>query len=377
MKLKQNIIILTTVITISALTVSYLTLFSQSKIAPEFEKTDESINNININIESTNNTQPLSLANLKGKVVLVNFWTYSCINALRTLPHLIDWNAKYADGGLVIVGVHTPEFGFEKNTDFVKTSLKKYGIEYPVIQDNDYKIWNAYGNNYWPRMYLIDDRGIIRYDKIGEGEYDQTEKTIQSLLSERNSNKGTKNVDLNRTLSLDNKSSSNSTNGVSTFFEQPVDFSKIRTPELYFGDQSYGSSIGNPEGFRSGQIATYTKTPISNSSIRPNTIYLEGEWKNNYDNVELRSDTGRIILVYSAKAVNLVAGGTGQGTVYENKALLSNPNKGIDIKNNSKFVIDYPRLFNIVNHQSYDDRTHSLIIDVKGKGFEAYAFTFG
>ena len=377
MKLKQNVIILTTVITISALTVSYLTLFSQSKIAPEFEKTDESINNININIDSTNNTQPLSLANLKGNVVLVNFWTYSCINALRTLPHLIDWNAKYADNGLVIVGVHTPEFGFEKNTDFVKTSLKKYGIEYPVIQDNDYKIWNAYGNNYWPRMYLIDDQGIIRYDKIGEGEYDKTEKTIQLLIAERNSNKGTKNVDLNTTLSLDNKSSSNSTNGANTFFEQPVDFSKIKTPELYFGDQSYGSSIGNPEGFQSGQIAKYTITPISNSSIRPNTIYLEGEWKNNYDNVELQSETGRIILVYSAKAVNLVAGGTGQGTVYENKALLSISNKGIDIKNNSKFVIDYPRLFNIVNHQSYDDRTHSLIIDVKGKGFQAYAFTFG
>ncbi len=275
------------------------------------------------------------------------------------------------------MGVHTPEFGFEKNTDFVKTSLKKYGIEYPVIQDNDYKIWNAYGNNYWPRMYLIDDQGIIRYDKIGEGEYDQTEKSIQLLLDERNSNNGIKNVDLNTTLTLNNKSSSNSTTDVHTFLEQPVEFSKIRTPELYFGNQSSGSSIGNPESFRSGQIATYTHTPISNPSVRPNTIYLEGEWKNNYDNVELQSETGRIILAYSAKAVNLVAGGTGQGTVYENKTLLSNSNKGVDIKNDSKFVIDYPRLYNIVNHQSYDDRTHSLIIDVKGKGFQAYAFTFG
>jgi thiol-disulfide isomerase/thioredoxin len=375
LKPKQNIIILTTAITIAALAVSYLTLFSQSKVAPEFEKTGKSINNISI--DGINGIQPLSLANLKGKVVLVNFWTYSCINVLRTLPHLLDWNAKYADNGLVIVGVHTPEFGFEKNIDFVKTSLKKYGIEYPVIQDNDYKIWNAYGNNYWPRMYLIDDQGIIRYDKIGEGEYDKTEKTIQSLLVERNSNKGIKNVDLDATLNLDNKSSLNSTNDLSTFLEQPVDFSKIRTPELYFGDQSYGSSIGNPEGFRSGQIAAYTLTPVSNSTIKPNTIYLEGEWKNNYDNVELQSDMGRIILVYSAKAVNLVAGGTGQGTVHENEAPLSNSNKGVDTTNHSTFVIDYPRLYNIVNHQSYDERTHSLIIDVKGNGFQAYAFTFG
>ena len=134
------------------------------------------------------------MADLKGKVVLVNFWTYSCINVLRTLPHLIDWNTKYADKGLVIVGVHTPEFGFEKNIDYVKTSLQKYGIKYPVIQDNDYKIWNAYGNNYWPRMYLVDDKGVIRYDKIGEGDYNQTEKVIQSLLAERNSNKEIKNM---------------------------------------------------------------------------------------------------------------------------------------------------------------------------------------
>ncbi len=157
MESKQKIIILTTVVIACILTISYLTYFSQSKIAPEFEKTGESIKNIN---SINNNGQPLTMASLKGKVVLVNFWTYSCINVLRTLSHLIDWNTKYADKGLVIVGVHTPEFGFEKNTDFVKASLQKYGIKYPVIQDNDYKIWNAYGNNYWPRMYLIDDKGL-------------------------------------------------------------------------------------------------------------------------------------------------------------------------------------------------------------------------
>jgi thiol-disulfide isomerase/thioredoxin len=361
------------VIVVCILTISYLTYFSQSKIAPEFENTNESIKNIN----NVNNGQPLTMEGLKGKVVLVNFWTYSCINVLRTLPHLIEWNAKYGDKGLVIVGVHTPEFGFEKNIDNVKMSLQKYGIRYPVIQDNGYKIWNAYGNNYWPRMYLVDDQGLIRYDKIGEGEYNQTEKVIQSLLSERNSNKGTKYIDDgNATFPYGNKSQFNSTNNINSFLEQPVDFSKIKTPELYFGNQSSGSSLGNSEGIHLGEIVTYIP-PISNSSIKPNTIYLEGKWKNNYDNVELQSDAGRIVLNYSAQYVNLVAGGRGQGIVYEDNSLLSNHSKGVDTENGSKFVIDYPRLYNIVNHQSYGDGFHSIMIDVKGKGFQAYAFTFG
>ena len=148
-------------------------------MAPEFEKTG---GNININ---TNNSQPLTMAGLKGKVVLVNFWTYSCINCIRNLPHLIDWNNKYADKGLVIVGIHTPEFNFEKNVDNVKTAVQKYGIKYPVLQDNDHKTWNAYENKYWPRNYLIDADGYIRYNHIGEGNYSETENVIKSLLSER------------------------------------------------------------------------------------------------------------------------------------------------------------------------------------------------
>jgi thiol-disulfide isomerase/thioredoxin len=389
-KSKQKIIILTTVIVIAVCTltiISYSPYFSQSKIAPELEKTGESIININNNVDN-NNPQPLTMADLKGKAVLVNFWTYSCINVLRTLPHLIDWNTKYGgDKGLVIVGVHTPEFGFEKNTDFVKTSLQKYGIKYPVIQDNDYKIWNAYGNNYWPRMYLVDDKGVIRYDAVGEGDYNQTEKAIQLLLAEGNNNQGIKDIGKrNTSISLDNKKSqfnfTNNNNDVNNFLKQPVDFSKIKTPELYFGNQGSNSAVGNSEGvFEPGQIVTYNlhTSSISNSTIEPNTIYLEGKWKNNHDNLELQSDTGRIVLTYSAQYVNLVAGGTGQGIVHEDNALLSNHSKGVDTANNdSKFVIDYPRLYNIVNHKSYGNEDfHSLVIDVNGKGFQAYAFTFG
>ena len=315
------------------------------------------------------------MASLKGKVVLVNFWTYSCINVLRTVPHIIEWNAKYADKGLVIVGVHTPEFEFEKNINYVNTSLQKYGIKYPVIQDNDYKIWNAYENNYWPRMYLVDPQGYIVYDKIGEGEYNQTEKVIQSLLAERNGNKEIENIDLNTTFPYENKSRFNSTNNISNFLKQPIEFSKIKTPELYFGNQGSNSAIGNSEGVHPGQTVTYT-IPSLNGSIKPNTIYLEGKWKINHDNVELQSDLGRIDLLYSAKSVNLIAGGKSQGIVNEGNSLLSNYSRGVDTESDSQFVIDYPRLYNIVNHQSYGE-FYSLIINVEGKGFQAYAFTFG
>jgi thiol-disulfide isomerase/thioredoxin len=117
-------------------------------------------------------------------VVLVHFWTYTCINCKHTIPYLNEWYAKYADEDFTIIGVHSPEFDFEKDIDNVKEAVKDYDIEYPVIQDNNYGTWNAYGNQYWPRDYLIDTQGFIRYNHIGEGDYDQTEKAIQSLLLE-------------------------------------------------------------------------------------------------------------------------------------------------------------------------------------------------
>ncbi len=352
--------------------VVFMTSFAKvsfgTAVAPEFEKTGGALNTDNIQT-------PITMDNLKGNVVLVNFWTYSCINVLRTLPYLIDWNTKYSDEGLVIVGVHTPEFEFEKNVGNVEKAVEKYGIRYPVIQDNEYKTWNAYGNNYWPRMYLVDDQGHIRYDRIGEGDYDQTEKMLQSLLSERNSKIGMETPEINNSKPSDANKTPNNQSKISRFLEQPVDFTKIKTPEMYFGYKFKDTSLGNTEGFHPEQVIKYTIP--SNSSVKPNTVYLEGEWKNNPDNMELQSEFGKIVLTYSAKSVNLVAGGMGQGTVHEDNSLLSDYSRGVDTESDSQFVIDYPRLYDIVNHQSYDDDFHSLIIDVKGKGFQAFAFTFG
>jgi thiol-disulfide isomerase/thioredoxin len=147
---------------------------SQFKKAPEF-----------VGITGYINTPvPIKLADLKGKIILIHFWTYPCVNCIHTIPHLNDWYQKYSNKGLVIVGVQTPEFSDEKNIDNVKGAVNNFKIKYPVILDNNYATWNAYGNNYWPRDYLVDNQGYIRYNHIGEGDYAQTEQMIQSLLAE-------------------------------------------------------------------------------------------------------------------------------------------------------------------------------------------------
>jgi thiol-disulfide isomerase/thioredoxin len=147
---------------------------SQFKKAPEFTGITGYINTL----------APVKLADLRGKVVLVHFWTYTCINCIHTIPYLNEWYQKYSNKGLVIVGVQTPEFDFEKNIDSVKKAVQDFKIKYPVILDNNYVNWNAYGNNYWPRDYLVDNQGLIRYNHIGEGGYEQTEQMIKLLLAE-------------------------------------------------------------------------------------------------------------------------------------------------------------------------------------------------
>jgi thiol-disulfide isomerase/thioredoxin len=328
---------------------------SQFKKAPEFDKVTGYIN-----------TKPINLSDLKGKVVLVDFWTYSCINCIRTIPYLIDWNEKYADKGLVIVGVHAPEFEFEKNIDNVKAAVEKFGIKYPIIQDNDKGTWNAYENRYWPQKYIVDNEGFIRYDHIGEGGYAETEKVIQSLLQERTAQLG-----LDSSLPSTNNTGTETTTPENV---QSVDFSKINSPELYFGYQFARAPLGNPEGFKPDQTVNYSLANID-SDIKPNAIYLDGEWKNNADNMELQSETGRIALVYSAKSVNIVAGGKGEASISEDGKALQGKYRGADLLEEGKFTIDGQRLYNLSMHDKYG--AHSIVVDIKGKGFQVYTFTFG
>jgi thiol-disulfide isomerase/thioredoxin len=313
------------------------------------------------------NTEPFKLADLKGKVVLLDIWTYSCINCIRTTPYLIDWNEKYADKGLVIVGVHAPEFEFEKNIDNVKAAVKKYGIKYPVVLDNEKGTWNAYENRYWPRKYLVDTEGYIRYDHIGEGGYAETEKVIQSLLAERAAQTGAKEISFVNTADLMRET------GDDKNIQSLVDFSKIKTPELYFGYQLARAPLGNPEGYRPDQTVMYS---IPKSNLNPNFIYLDGEWKNNADNMKLQSETGRIALVYSAKSANIVAGGKGQEVAVSEDGLpLVNGSRGADLSEAGRFTIDGQRLYNLSMHNGYGK--HALVVDIKGKGFQIYTFTFG
>jgi thiol-disulfide isomerase/thioredoxin len=333
---------------------------SEFRKAPEFAQ-----------ISGYLNTSPnLKLADLKGKVVLVDFWTYTCINCIRTIPYLNDWNQKYADKGLVIVGVHSPEFEFEKNYDNVKAAVQKFGIKYPVVQDNDHRTWNAYANQYWPRDYLIDVDGYIRHDHIGEGGYAETEKAIQSLLAERAAQMGMKEISFSTKATIPIKPGS----------LQSVDLTKSTTPEIYLGYFLARAPLGNPQNFEPDQIVSYTIP--SNTNFKPNIVYLDGQWKNNRDNMELQSNTGRIALTYYAKAANIVASGKGQtGTVTDDgggiraTAKMSNKSFGVDLTKDGQFVLDGQRLYNLALYNDYG--AHSVVIDVKGKGFQLYTFTFG
>ncbi len=293
------------------------------------------------------NSQPLTLAQLKGKVVLVDFWTYSCINCIRTLPYLADWHAKYANKGLVIIGVHTPEFEFEKDYSNVKQATEKYGVKYAVVQDNDYATWKAYGNNYWPRKYLIDKDGNIRYDHIGEGGYQETEEAIQELLRE-----------INPGIRIDMTEEKTNT-----------DFSQIGTPEIYLGYKFARAPLGNTEGFSQGNVVDYKAANIT----AVNTVYLSGQWKNQEDRI-VSVNNSRLFLIYKAKNVNIVAGGTSIiKTTLDNRLLFQNET-GTDAAENGITLIDGHRLYNIISTPGYE--SHLLTIEAP-LGFELYTFTFG
>ena len=323
---------------------------SQFRKAPEFK-----------GITSYINTNQTKLSDLKGKVVLVDFWTYSCINCIRTLPYLVDWNQTYSDKGLVIVGIHSPEFEFEKNIDNVKQAVARFGIKYPVLLDNDHGTWDAFQNSYWPRKYLVDSEGYIRYDHIGEGGYAETENAIKSLLAERSNLQGLEISNLNQTKLIVPSAPS-------------VDFNQIKTPELYFGYQYAKAQLGNIEGFNPEKTVNYT---IPSSNLDTNVIYLQGLWKNNPDNMELVGPDGKITLVYSAKSVNIVAGGKGEVTVGEDGKgeQTNNSSKGNDTDPEGKLSIDGQRLYNIADNTNYGN--HHIEIDAKGPGFKIYTFTFG
>ena len=302
-----------------------------------------------------NSKEGIKISDFRGKVVLIDFWTYSCINCIRTLPHLTDWDKKYKDMGLVIIGVHTPEFKFEKNIENVKEAMERHGINYIVVQDNDYATWSAFKNRFWPRKYLIDKDGFIRYDHVGEGAYEETERKIQELLAETG-------IDV-----IDMK--------ISEIEDKTPKFGR-RTPELYSGYDfalSRGQNIGNLEGIQPDQTITYSLPNNFNKDV----IYLDGTWKANNDNLEAMGDS-LIILSFTASSANIVADSLGdiEMEVLIGDSYISKEQAGSDIefKDGRSFVkITEPRLYNLFDGE-YGD--YKLTLKVK-EGFSFNAFTFG
>jgi len=302
------------------------------------------------------NTSPNELAEtLEGKIVLYDIWTYSCINCIRTLPYITTWDEKYRNAGLVIIGIHTPEFEFEKNKDNVIAAVQKFNINYPVVLDNEKEIWNAFQNQYWPRKYISDHNGYIRYDHIGEGAYKETEKVIQQLLQERS-----------ESLSI-------KTNTFELTALNEFKHSAFRTPELYFGYEfaSGRNQLGNEQGFHPEMIVEYDIP----SETRQHYFYLDGKWNNSKDSMKLVSENGLIVLQYNAKQVNIVASNMAELEIFIDGEVVPKHMIGVDLSPDSKVIITEPRLYNIVN--SSDTESHELTIKVNDPEFEIFTFTFG
>lgn len=273
-----------------------------------------------------NTDASLTIASLKGKVVLVDFWTYTCINCIRTLPHVVGWYEKYKDKGFVVVGIHTPEFEFEKNTQNVENAVKQYHINYPVGQDNEYKTWSAFANQYWPAHYLIDAKGNIRYTHFGEGEYDITEKNIQRLLEEAGN-------------SIDQ-----------SVIDMPDQTPQTQlTPETYLGSARMDST----------------------------NLKFTGDWK---VESELRQagKAATLELSFYASKVFLVihpAGKNDQVKVFLDGKIVDANVAGADVKDGI-INIDKPRLYNLIDLKGQSG-SHLLRLEFETPGTRVFAFTFG
>lgn len=307
---------------------------------------------INSPISGVNENQPFALADYIGeKVVLVEFWTYSCINCQRVLPYLNDWYKKYEDDGLVIVGIHTPEFEFEKDFGNVQRAVEKYEVEWPVVLDNDYSTWRAYNNRYWPRKYLIDIDGFVVYDHIGEGAYEETEEKIVELLNERRAVLGEK-ADL-------------AVKGGGVKGAESVDFSQVGTRETYLGSARVEFLRNLPRRDCLFSSCEYTFNGLSESG----GYELEGKWRSDEEHITLESNAGKLRIFFHASKVNLVAGAP-KGETVTAKILLD----GKEV-NQVTFTDEFD-LYNLVDLEGLYE-THILEIQFEGPGLSAFAFTFG
>ena len=300
------------------------------------------------------NSDPLTPGDLAGRVVLVDFGTYTCINWLRTLPHIRAWAERYREHGLVVVGVQTPEFEFEHDLDSVRREVSARGIDWPVAVDNRYEIWRAFSNNYWPALYFVDREGVIRHHHFGEGRYEQSERAIQQLL-------GRTSQDL---VTVHGEGD-----------EAEADWARLNSPETYLGSERTGN-FASPGGVALGEARVYAAP----DRLRLNQWALAGDWTMEREHVVLNAAGGGISFRFQARDVHLVLRRAGQTEPVPFRVLLDGEapgaGHGADAGADGNGRVEDDRLYQLVRQQGpVEERTFEITFGEAG--VEAYVFTFG
>jgi thiol-disulfide isomerase/thioredoxin len=305
------------------------------------------------------NAQPLTAADLRGKVVLIDFWTYTCINWQRTLPYVRAWAEKYKDQGLVVIGVHAPEFAFEHDVENVRRAAKHLRVEYPIAIDNDFAIWRAFNNHYWPALYLLDAEGRIRHHHFGEGEYGRSELMIQRLLAEA----GIGGIG-DELVSVDARGA-----------EAAADWSSLESPETYLGYER-AEHFASPDGLAVGDRRVYAAP----ARLRLNHWALAGDWTVEQHAAGLNTANGRIVYQFHARDLHLVMGPAARGTSVRFRVRLDGQAPGAahgsDVDDQGNGTVSEQRLYQLIRQpQPIADRQFE--IEFLDAGAEAFAFTFG
>jgi thiol-disulfide isomerase/thioredoxin len=307
------------------------------------------------------NSPPLTTAGLRGRVVLVQFLTYTCINWLRTLAYLRAWADRYQDQGLVVIGVHTPEFGFEHDLDNVRRAIKDLRVEFPVAVDNDYGIWSAFDNHYWPALYFVDAEGRIRHHQFGEGQYEESEMILQQLLTDAGTGSGGLGQEL---VSVDPI-------GV----EAAADWASLRSPETYLGYERT-ENFASP----SGPVLDAPHAYAAPTRLRRNHWALAGAWTVQRGAVVLNQAGGRILYRFQARDLHLVMAPAGRGTPVRFQVRLDGEPPGAahgtDVDEQGDGTLTQPRLYQLLR-QPGPVRERTFEVTFLDPGVHAYAFTFG
>ncbi len=307
------------------------------------------------------NTEPLNAAQLRGKVVIVNFWTYSCINCLRTLPYVKAWAEKYRDQGLVVVGVHAPEFAFERDISNVIKATTRLAVGYPVAIDNEFAIWQAFKNRYWPAHYLIDAQGKLRYKHFGEGQYAETERVIQQLLRE-----GGGAHDVQGLVEVKGQGAQ----------QAAGDTTAVGSPETYVGYEQASNFASMPKAVPD-QPTIYTLP----DHLSLNGWGLAGRWTVGDEKATLAAPAGRIVYKFKARDLHLVLAPDAKGKPVRFRVLLDGqppgPAHGTDIAADGSGIVKEQRLYQLIRQPGSASRERTFSIEFLDTGVSAYAFTFG